>query len=350
MGFCTVSGGTKAEKAQNKEIDDSMRNSMRDEAKVMKILLLGTGESGKSTIFKQMKIIHQSGYNKDDREKFCVTIRRNCIQNSKDLIAGFNKVGLEVPEDLKSSVDLIVSANVTDPLSPTLCQAITKMWKSSSFQEAYTRRCEFQLSDSTAYYLDQLEKIANESYSPTDQDILRSRVRTSGVVETSFQIDGIIFRMFDVGGQRSERRKWIHCFDNVQAVLFVVAMSEYDQKLAEDDSQNRIKEALSLFADICNSRFFEQTSIILFLNKKDIFEQKMQTVDLSVCFPEYTGGKDYQAGVQFLTDQFSSLNKQTEKQVYVHVTCATDTNNIEFVFEAVKDIIITQNLKGSGFI
>lgn len=73
--------------------------------------------------------------------------------------------------------------------------------------------------------------------------------------------------MFDVGGQRSERRKWIHCFENVTAVIFLCAISEYDQKLLEDEETNRLQEALTLFDGICNSKWFVNTSMILFLNK-----------------------------------------------------------------------------------
>ena len=74
--------------------------------------------------------------------------------------------------------------------------------------------------------------------------------------------------MFDVGGQRNERRKWIHAFDNVQAVVFVAALSEYDQVLFEDETQNRMEEALQLFDQIVNSKWFKTTAMILFLNKK----------------------------------------------------------------------------------
>jgi len=42
--------------------------------------------------------------------------------------------------------------------------------------------------------------------------------------------------LFDVGGQRSERKKWIHCFEDVTAIIFCVAMSEYDQVLQEDET------------------------------------------------------------------------------------------------------------------
>lgn len=46
--------------------------------------------------------------------------------------------------------------------------------------------------------------------------------------------------MFDVGGQRSERKKWIHCFENVTSIIFCVALSEYDQVLLEESSQVRM--------------------------------------------------------------------------------------------------------------
>lgn len=95
--------------------------------------------------------------------------------------------------------------------------------------------------------------------------------------------------MIDVGGQRNERKKWIHCFEGVTAIIFVTALSEYDQKCYEDDETNRMKESLLLFDEICNSRWFADTSIILFLNKDDLFREKIKKVDLKVAFPDYNG-------------------------------------------------------------
>lgn len=97
------------------------------------------------------------------------------------------------------------------------------------------------------------------------------------------------YKMFDVGGQRSERKKWIHCFDTVTAVIFLAAISEYDQVLIEDESMNRVKEALTLFESICNSPYFLKTSMILFLNKKDLFEQKLAVSPLSTFFEDFQG-------------------------------------------------------------
>lgn len=92
-----------------------------------------------------------------------------------------------------------------------------------------------------------------------------------------------------MGGQRSERKKWIHCFSGVTAVLFCCAMSEYDLKLYEDETVNRMDESLKLFEEICNSKWFLETAVILFLNKSDIFREKITKTDLSVCFPNYKG-------------------------------------------------------------
>jgi guanine nucleotide-binding protein subunit alpha len=95
--------------------------------------------------------------------------------------------------------------------------------------------------------------------------------------------------MFDLGGQRSERKKWIHCFDKVTSILFIVAMSGYDQCLIEDRDSNQMQEALMLFNNVCNSPWFTKTSIILFLNKIDIFQEKIKTSPIADYFPDYTG-------------------------------------------------------------
>ncbi|CAG06795.1 unnamed protein product, partial [Tetraodon nigroviridis] len=165
-------------------------------------------------------------------------------------------------------------------------------------------------------------------------------------------------RMFDVGGQRSERKKWIHCFEGVTAIIFCVAMSAYDLVLAEDEEmviisfcagQNRMHESMKLFDSICNNKWFTETSIILFLNKKDLFEEKIAQSPLSICFPEYSGPNSYEEAQIYIQMKFEDLNKKKEnKEIYTHFTCATDTKNVQFVFDAVTDVIIKNNLKDCG--
>lgn len=158
-------------------------------------------------------------------------------------------------------------------------------------------------------------------------------------------------RMFDVGGQRSERKKWIHCFEGVTAIIFCVALSGYDLVLAEDEEMNRMIESMKLFDSICNSKWFVDTSIILFLNKKDLFEEKITRSPLSICFPEYKGANTYEECASYIQMKFENLNKKKDqKQIYTHFTCATDTSNIQFVFDAVTDVIIKNNLSNCGLL
>lgn len=71
--------------------------------------------------------------------------------------------------------------------------------------------------------------------------------------------------------------------------IFLFYFAGYDLVLAEDEEMNRMIESLKLFDSICNSKWFVETSIILFLNKKDLFEEKIKRSPLTICFPEYTG-------------------------------------------------------------
>lgn len=110
---------------------------------------------------------------------------------------------------------------------------------------------------------------------PTDQDILRSWVKTTGVTETFFPVHGLTYILFDVGGTRAQRKKWIHVFEGIIVILHVVDISDYDQVLYEDKKVNRMLESLTLFDCICNSRCFQMSSIALFFTKIVCLEDKL---------------------------------------------------------------------------
>ncbi|KAG0729108.1 Guanine nucleotide-binding protein G(q) subunit alpha [Chionoecetes opilio] len=131
--------------------------------------------------------------------------------------------------------------------------------------------------------------------------------------------------MVDVGGQRSERRKWIHCFENVTSIIFLVALSEYDQILFESDNENRMEESKALFKTIITYPWFQHSSVILFLNKKDLLEEKIMYSHLVDYFPEFDGTRrDAIAAREFILRMFVELNPDPEKIIYSHFTCATD--------------------------
>ena len=299
-----------------------------------------------------MKIIHQEGYSREECLAFKTIIFSNTIQSMKAILTAMEKLQIPIDSEANrgnSETILALSSNGSN-FTSEVGQIIGELWKDKGVMACFARSAEFQLNDSASYYFDAVERLSALNYVPNQQDVLRSRVRTTGIVETKFSFGGLNFRMMDVGGQRNERKKWIHCFQDVTAVIFVTSLSEYDQRLFEDETQNRMKESLLLFDEICNSRWFADTSIVLFLNKVDLFKQKIAAIDLSVCFPEYRGGKNYDAASSFVTDRFVELNRNKNKTIYPHLTCATDTKNIRVVFNAVKDIILQRNLQSSGFL
>jgi guanine nucleotide-binding protein subunit alpha len=158
--------------------------------------------------------------------------------------------------------------------------------------------------------------------------------------------------LIDVGGQRSERKKWIHCFDNVTAVLFVAAISEFDEVLYEDGQTNRVAESLALFGQIINSRWFRSTPIILFLNKIDILKRKIASgKSLTEYYPEFNGDPGSVSDVlSFMKNRFLIANLSSSRQIYVHETCATDTKSMEYVMAAVTDMVFEKNLIWSGLL
>ncbi|KAI5644415.1 g-protein alpha subunit domain-containing protein [Phthorimaea operculella] len=490
---CCMSEEAKEQKRINQEIERQLRKDKRDARRELKLLLLGTGESGKSTFIKQMRIIHGSGYSDDDKRGFIKLVYQNIFMAMQSMIRAMDLLKIAYGNPSNSEKAELISAidfeSVTTFESPYV-EAIKALWADAGIQECYDRRREYQLTDSAKYYLQEIDRVAAPNYLPTEQDILRVRVPTTGIIEypfdleeirfsrhksmgfsylndlervamadylptlqdilrarapTSgineycfnftcdekptifqymegeckklrfsylsdlarieaadylpteqdilrarqpttgileypFDLDGIIFRMVDVGGQRSERRKWIHCFENVTSIIFLVALSEYDQILFESENENRMEESKALFKTIITYPWFQHSSVILFLNKKDLLEEKIMYSHLVDYFPEYDGPKqeappaldfilqkylrenpdpdracyshfttatgpqrDAITAREFILRMFVDLNPDAEKIIYSHFTCATE--NIKLVFCAVKDTIMQAALK-----
>jgi len=359
MGIC-VSVDSEAVR-RNQEIENQLKIDMTKANKEVKLLLLGAGESGKSTVLKQMKLItDKNGYSENERRAFKSIINSNIIFSMKTILQAMEN--LKVPlgsRENQRHVDLIIAQPDqigSETMDDDVVYALKTLWQDSGVKSCFKRSGnEYHLNDSAKYYFDSLDRITAPGYLPDDQDILRSRVKTTGIVETTFPLKNMTFRMFDVGGQRSERKKWIHCFENVNAIIFLAAISEYDQKLVEDEEVNRMQEAFTLFDSICTSRWFSKTSIILFLNKMDIFEEKIYDVPIEEYFDDYEGGADLASAKDYFRQRFEEIMPDTlegdsTKKVYTHFTCATDTKGIAFVMDAVCNIIITKALKDADLI
>ena len=178
-------------------------------------------------------------------------------------------------------------------------------------------------------------------------DVLYARQATKGITEHEFVIENIPFRFLDIGGQRSQRQKWYQCFEGVTSILFLVSSSEFDQLLYEDRKTNRLVESCDIFEAIVNNKTFEDVSIILFLNKTDLLADKVRnsTSNIAEFFPAFRGDPSNLAAVQaFELSLFETRRRDPRRPLYHHFTTAVDTENIKFVFKAVKDTILQNNL------
>lgn len=297
-----------------------------------------------------MITIYGKGFPEEERKNYTSIVYNNIISSMKTLAQQVTRYGVVHPENAEV-LNYIVHQVKDDVIDVPTGSAIMQLWNDPAIRAAYDHRADFQLNDSAEYFFNRVHFVMQSGYIPDEQDVLRSRVRTTGIVDNTFVIDRSKFQMFDVGGQRNERKKWIHCFEGVTAVIFVAAISEYDQKLYEDENTNRLVEALNLFEEICNSDYFQKTTMILFLNKRDIFNNKIMKVNLSNYFPEYPGpDRDPITAQEWIREQFVNRNVLRNKIIYPHITCATDTNNVAAVFNAVKETIIRNALQDAGLL
>ncbi|KAL4195811.1 hypothetical protein AMTRI_Chr04g242930 [Amborella trichopoda] len=367
------------EKSQAAEIERRIAQESKIEKHIHKLLLLGAGESGKSTIFKQIKLLFQTGFDEAELMSYISVIHANVYQTIKLLYDGSK----EFAQNEEGSSKYVISPDNQDigekfsqigdrfdypRLSKELAQEIETLWKDDAIQETYARANELQVPECTHYFMENLHRLSDTNYIPTKEDVLYSRVRTTGVVEIQFspvgdsRKSGEVYRLFDVGGQKNERRKWIHLFEGVTAVIFCAAISEYDQTLFEDENKNRMMETRELFDWVLKQPCFEKTSFLLFLNKFDIFEKKVTKVPLNVCewFKDYqpiaTGKQEIEHAYEFVKKKFEELYFQSttpdrvDRVFKIYRTTALDQKLVKKTFKLVDETLRRRNLIEAGLL
>uniref|UniRef100_A0A915CLY7 Uncharacterized protein n=1 Tax=Ditylenchus dipsaci TaxID=166011 RepID=A0A915CLY7_9BILA len=308
----------------SRKIDEELNNEHRLMEKVIKLLLLGPSESGKSTVLKQMRIIHLNGFTMEELWSRRPLVFYNTVQSMAQLLQGLKRFGIKMGLERDVDANIILSLTANDPclvhgIPEKVYLALKRLWVDEKVQYIYERRSEYYLMDCAKYFLDELDRIYHPEYVPTITDILYSRMETIGVTEIRYNYKNMEFRIFDVGGQKTERRKWIHIFDNVNSIFFIAAISEYDQQMREDLSTNRMHDAIELFRNIGNNPLFSKVQIILFLNKKDIFAEKILRVPLTACFPNYRYKNDYKNAAIYITKKFEQQIRDKQKMIYTHL-------------------------------
>ncbi|CAJ0581937.1 unnamed protein product, partial [Mesorhabditis spiculigera] len=313
---CSNQAGHKADPAQieqNRAIEKELMTERKK--KVLKLLLLGPGESGKSTTLKQIRIIHDQGFSDDEKEHRKYIIYQNLLTGCVDLAKAMDehRISYEMPEtyDLSQNIMRYLEENKNNErvlLTETIADQIARFLMDPAVQKALYRTPEISIDDAGVYFMQNLDRVREPDYLPTTDDILKSRVPTTGVIQFSFIIKNFVFRVFD----------------------------------------NRMRDSIELFSQICNNQWFADTAMILFLNKIDLFEEKIKVFPITVALPRYKGEMEYRPVLDYITKKFKQQNKNQKRTVYHHETCATDTSQIQVVIDSVIDVVIQQTMQKVG--
>lgn len=210
----------------NKAIDSAQEKSQNTDEALKKLLLLGAGESGKSTLFKQMITLYGKGYSEAERISYKPVIYSNTIEAMRILIENYDELhdeidGCKIDAAHEDAANRMRNLIGDEQVVGQIVDDIRNLWfKDPGIKTIFENRAQFQFPDSGPYFFKRLDELSKEDYIPTQQDVLRSRVRTTGIVETSFELEGNVFKMFDVGGQRNERKKWYVLYLKINLFIF----------------------------------------------------------------------------------------------------------------------------------
>eukprot|EP01084_Bolivina_argentea_P089731 161851_1 len=382
---------TKREEKAHSQIEDHIAREQQLQSHCVTMLLLGAGGSGKSTVLKQMDKIHnKSKYEHEEKQlkDTLIAVHKNIVLDICDLCKEYYKLKQKqsniqfASSDVENLAIRIATSHDsihTQFLTPDLADEIEAIWNTDTMNQVYQVRKKSHIMDNTPYFLNNVHKYADPQCAVTFDDYVRIRDQTTGIVNTSFRTVDTrgkewLFKMTDVGGQRAERRKWLHVFAGINVVLYVMSLSGYDQVLYEDHDTRCWDETLNLFDKTSKNKSFKRTDFIVFLNKNDIFCEKIKEVPFTVYKEDFDADKahDGKSVIDWIRHEFvkrfdkedhiqngmmnattkslAKSNNQKKRSLHFHVTCATDTQQIETVVRIIQLELIRKLMTHAGFL
>ncbi|KAF9465088.1 guanine nucleotide binding protein, alpha subunit [Collybia nuda] len=266
-------------------------------------------------------------------------------------------------ESSDDSSDVEPVSDPNDPNDPgnilhACSDDMISLWSNEVVQELLDIQ-NLRLEEMAGFFLDSLPRVTSPNYIPTDDDILRARLKTLGVTEHRFTIThgaslGRVWKVFDVGGHRSQRAAWVPYFDDMDAIIFLAPISCFDQVLAEDIKVNRL-DSVKLWSAIVSNELLKNTNLILFLNKIDIMKAKLAAgIKLSKYVVSYADRpNDFDHTSVYLRKKFAGISKEKSllpRPFYCHLTSVTDTKSTKYILSNIKDMLMRRNLAESALL
>jgi len=319
----------------------------------LKVLMLGISGSGKSTFAKQMKILHMGGFTEDEVINYRAILRLNLLTGMKELSKQVEKIDQKVNEENRKHTRYFQEKQVMEleclDFNESTIRKLESLWNDPAIKQVWNDASLYQLQiHHMDYMMEHLRRIASEDFVPTHQDILLARQRTTGASSFEFVKDKYKWQLVDVGGQIPERAKWEKIIEEgATAFIFFAGLDEFNMVSADDRTKTKMEVSLQVFEEIVHSPATEKVCALLFLNKLDLLERKLQEKShfnaFKKNFPTYKGTADPDEVCTFLTEKFESVVPEG-KEVTTHVVCAINTGMMKTVFDAVKENIFMRRM------
>lgn len=384
---CCVGYRIKSERLKSSSTDTSGNKRQVDDepedkiSQDIKILLLGIAEAGKSTLMKQLKICY--GIDKKWADSELGVYKDAILKNLKEvaLIITYkveNEFGIVLKplsssesggdedtllrsldnnfcsffacqDDIKrflKHVDILKKSPVANE---EVIQMLPAFFKSKLIKQ-YVDKMRYKESYiSYAYhFIKDIDRVCKKNYQLKNNDILQVRLKTTGLCECTINIDSTKMTLYDVGGQRSESKKWVRCFHNTTAVIFLVGLDFFHSKQYMD-------ETIDMFTHIWRSKWLADVPTLLFFNKYDSFVEKLKHYQLKDTFAGYTGENDPESALGYIKQVFVDQSQlfagnKINKRLYLQTCVATHQKVVQNLFENVKEIAVYSLLSKYGMV
>ncbi|KAI6237458.1 Guanine nucleotide-binding proteinalpha-13 subunit [Aphelenchoides besseyi] len=297
-----------------------------------RIAIIGSCESGKTTICQQISALCKQSPHEIELRHRPAYINDFLFVAMNQLLKHMRAIGLSLAdEDNKKYAQVVetIGERRGRPLMPYESDALTALWEDESIREAYNRRGEINLNDSVGYFFNSIDRIANLDYTPTVEDLIMLYIPSVGISRCMFEFNNHDYLIYDVSGQMLNRKKWMIYYDHFDALIFTLAISEFDQTFEnEHGKHSRLIHALNLLGDTASDERFKEIPLVIFLNEVDIFKEKLTRFTLKDFLPSYNGSSSEKDALAYMKQLAVERCVDHQDKLFFYYTTATNNRKM----------------------
>jgi GTPase SAR1 family protein len=323
------------------------------EPSTIKLLLIGSPQTGKSTFLKQIQRNFTKGFTDIDREDAQRTMAHNLVLCYRDIIEYLDDKSIKLS---KSAIDegvayyKKVALKDVSRITKDMVAPSKTLWTEPEVQNVWNLRESINtfLIFNLDYIMENIDRLAEDGAVVTDEDFLRSRQRTMSSSRLEIKFENKKIEIFDMGGQKTSRRQWAQMLVSPTGIVFFAALSDYDVPIF-NGSKMKLEDSIDVFDEVTRYPEFKDSSFILMLNKFDVFEEKLKTRSIKEIYSDWEGKEDPKSASKAIGEMFRKRMLEEKRNAFkFNVICALESEQMKKVFLSLRDIFAFDALKQMG--